>query len=182
MTKLDENGQERGSLAKLFPIKDLLMSTDGVFYASSEEDIELHGVTVFSGFTADADPDPLIPELLKRARSRTDESGKVTLVLIGSGITADARSFFAYGADRIFIYDDPEFRSPAQDRYKAVFSHFLENYKPDAVMAAGSETGKALLSCLTGAVVKFPEKPLKLSAPIPPDPARRGELVICKIS
>lgn len=165
----------------MFPISDLLMSTDGVFYATSEEDIELHGVTVFSGFMAAEDPDPLIPELLKKARSRTDSGGKVTLVLTGSGITAAARAFFAYGADRIFVFDDPSYQSPSMDQYEAIFRHFLENYKPDAIMAAGNEAGKALFSCLTGAAVGFPEKPVQISDGIPADPARRGELVICKI-
>ena len=174
-----ENGNH--SLAELFPIKDLQMSTDGMFLAASEADIELHGVTVFSGFTADGEADPVIPELLKRARAKTDEKGKVTLVLIGSGITAASRMFFAYSADRIFIYDDPAFRAPDPDQYEAVFRHFLENYKPDVILGTGNEAGKALLGCLAGASIEFPEKPLRISAEIAPDPSHRGELVICKL-
>ena len=174
-------GNESHRLAKLFPVKDLLMSTDGVFYASSEGNIELHGVTVFAEYTAEAEPDPVIPELLKRARERTDAGGKVTLVLTGYGITAAARMFFAYGADRIFIYDDPGFRAPDPDQYEAVFKHFLENYKPDIILGTGNETGKALLGSLVGASIEFSGKPLRISAGITPDPSRRGELVICKL-
>ena len=77
---------KNGGLSELFPLRDLLMSTDGVFYATSEDEIELHGVTVFSEFQAEGEPDLRIPELLKRAREKTDASGKVTLVLTGSGM------------------------------------------------------------------------------------------------
>lgn len=175
-----EHESRKNSLAELFPVKDLLMSTDGAFIVSSETDIELHGVTVFAEFTAEAEPDPVITELLKRARERTDKTGKVTLVLTGDGITAASRVFFSYGADRIFIYDDPALRAPASDQYKAVFSHFLENYKPDVILGTNNEAGKALLGCLVGAQIDFPGKPLRISAGITPDPSRRGELVICK--
>ena len=174
-------GDESHKLAELFPVEDLLMSTDGVFLASSEGDIELHGVTVFSGFDAEAETDPVIPELLKRAREKTDESGKITLVLTGHGITAAAREFFAYGADRIFIYDDPALQFPTLEAFKAVFGHFLTNYKPDLILGTGNEAGKALLGSLAGASIEFPEKPLRIAAGITPDPSRRGELVICKL-
>ena len=157
------------------------MSTDGVFLASSEAEIELHGVTVFSEFTPDREPDPVITELLRRAREKTDAAGKVTLVLTGSEITAASRVFFAYGADRIFIYEDPELSSPAPGQFEAVFSHFLKNYKPDLIMGTANEAGKALLCCLIGAPIVFPEKPLRISAGLTPDPDRRGELVVCRL-
>lgn len=170
---------KNGGLSELFPLRDLLMSTDGVFYATSEDEIELHGVTVFSEFQAEGEPDLRIPELLKRAREKTDASGKVTLVLTGSGITSAARSFFAYGADRIFVYDDPAYQSP--EGYKDIFRHFLTNYKPDSIMGTGNKTGKAMLGCLAGAVIGFPGKPVRISPEFTPDPSRRGELIICKL-
>lgn len=180
MDKAEEN---RGCLADLFPIKDLEMSTDSVFRAVSQENIELHGVTVFGECHVGTDPDPIILELLKRARKRIGADGaKVSLVLIGSGIAAKARAYFAYGADRIFVYDDPELGTPSAGQFTAVFRHFLRNYKPDTILGTNTTpSGKTLLTGLVKAPFVFHDQAVRVSSEFCADRSRHGELVLCEI-
>ena len=180
MNRTDET--ERGTFETLFPIKTLTMSTDGVFRADSEEDIELHGITVFGECTADDDPDPVIPELLKRAKAETTESsGKVSLVLIGDGITAAAPTFFTFGADRIFVYDDPSLRTFPGKGCLAVLRHFLSNYKPDSILGTNNTIGRTLLAGITKPGIEFSEKPLFRGNSSEPKPDLFGELILCEI-
>ncbi len=88
---------------------------------------------------------PVALELLGKARELADKiSAKVSLLLIGSGLVESARKYWANGADRVFVYDDPVLASFDLERYTAVLTHFIENYKPSTILVGGTPLGRTL--------------------------------------
>ena len=173
---------EHNILKDLFPVKTLEISPDGVYCAVSEEEIELHGITVFGECAPDNGSAPVTLELLKRAKeAAAEDTGKVSLVLAGSGIAAAARLYFAYGANRIFVYDDASLRTPSESRLRAVLAHFLTNYKPDRILGTGDPIGTVLLSGIAGAGLPDPDKTPRISSGYKADPEHLGELILCEI-
>ena len=114
--------------------------------------------------------------LLAAARDLVHGSGpRTALLLIGDGLVETARRFYAYGADRVFVYDDPSLKEYDAERYAAVVSHFVTNYKPSAILFDDTPQGQLLLAPL-GTVEAFAE-----GKAVEPDSARKGELIICEI-
>ena len=114
--------------------------------------------------------------LLAAARDLVYGSGpRTALLLIGDGLVETARRFYANGADRVFVYDDPSLKEYDAERYAAVVSHFVTNYKPSAILFDDTSQGQALLAPL-GTVEAFDgwEDPVN-------DPDRKGELIICEM-
>ena len=172
----------RGELEDLFPIRDLYLSPASLYWAYSEGDIELYGGTVFAEWNTGTGPDPFISQLLKKAGEwPANDRSRISLVLIGSGIAAEARCWFARGADRIFVYDDPRLKMPSAGQFTAVFRHFLENYKPNLILGGANRAGIILLADLMKVDLPFPDKPLRISKKFKVDPSHRGELVLCEI-
>ena len=106
---------------------------------------EWRGIAVFGEFLPDSTLHPVVPELLGEARRLAAKiNSKVSLILIGSGIVENARQYFANGADRIFVYDDPLLSSFDLERYTTVLAHFIENYKPSTILVGGTPLGRSL--------------------------------------
>ena len=149
---------------------------------------EWRGVTVFGEFQSGGDLHPLTLELLVKAREMAAESGdKAQLLLIGNGLVENARKFYAYGADRVFVYDDPSLAAVDSERYIRVMAHFIDNYKPAAIIFTETELGVLLQKHIldhaesNGNVLKVQTIQEALSPEKAPDPAYLGELVICEI-
>ena len=149
---------------------------------------EWRGVTVFGEFQSSGDLHPLTLELLVKAREMAAESGdKAQLLLIGNGLVENARKFYAYGADRVFVYDDPTLAAVEAERYIRVMAHFIDNYKPAAIIFPETELGMLLQKHIldhaeaNGNELKVQTTQESLSPGKAPDPAHLGELVICEI-
>ena len=114
--------------------------------------------------------------LLAAARDLVHGSGpRTALLLIGEGLVETARRFYAYGADRVFVYDDPSLKEYDAERYAAVVSHFVTNYKPSAILFDDTPQGQSLLAPL-GTVEAFAG-----GKGLEPDSSRKGELIICEM-
>ena len=112
---------------------------------SAANKAEWQGIAVFGEFLPDGTIHPVVLELLGKARELADKIGsRVSLVLIGSGLVENARSYFANGADRVFVYDDPLLAAYDTERYTTVLTHFIENYKPSAILVGGTPLGRTL--------------------------------------
>ena len=99
-------------------------------------------IAVYGGLRTDGNLLPIVLELLGKARELADQTGvKVSLVMIGNQISRNARDFFRFGADRIFIYDDPLYKNMNSDIARSIFDNFFENYKP-SVMLFGENNGE----------------------------------------
>ena len=149
---------------------------------------EWRGVTVFGEFLEDGFLHPLTRTLLEKARKLADDDNdKAQILLIGDGLVASARNYFAYGADRVFVYDDPDLATVESQRYTEVMAHFIDNYKPAAILFPQTELSNHLAACILRYAKAQENKMESLSFREPiipvgvPNPAHRGELVICEI-
>ncbi len=88
---------------------------------------------------------PVTFELLGKAGELAKKiSQPVCCVMIGSGIGNLAESVLEYGADEVYVYDDPEFRYFRVEPYTAALEDFINNRKPCAVLVGGTVTGRCL--------------------------------------
>ena len=150
--------------------------------------LEWRGVTVFGELCADGSLRPEAMKLFSKVRKMADaDDDKAQLLLIGDGLVETARDYFAYGMDRVYVYDDPSLAEPDPEQYGRMMAHFIDNYKPAAILFPESPLA-AYLQTLILDHAKAQGKELTLSVytetldPIPtPNCSKRGELVICEI-
>ena len=149
---------------------------------------EWRGVTILGELLPDGTLDPAALDLLGKARKIADETDdKAQLLLIGDGLVETARAYFANGADRVFVYDDPSLKEYDDEQYAAVLWHFVDNYKPAALYIIQTPCGESLSYDIikqVKTVMSFDGEMTitgKFPAAAEPDLSRRGELVICEI-
>lgn len=149
---------------------------------------EWRGFTIFGELLPDGKLDPAALDLLGKARKIADETDdKAQLLLIGNSLVETARAYFANGADRVFVYDDPSLKDHDAERYAAVLWQFIDNYKPAALYFIQTPSGEILSSRIIDrlrTVMPFDGETTvteEIPAAASPDPSRRGELVICEI-
>lgn len=149
---------------------------------------EWRGITIFAPLVPDGTLHPDVFPLLGKAHRIADESSdKAQLLIIGEGLVETARSYYANGADRVFIYDDKSLKSFNIDRYTQIILYFIENYKPAAICFPGTPECANLSGCIIEKMksilpfVGMTENTGTFPAAISPMPGHRGELVICEI-
>ncbi|MGN1046989.1 MAG: electron transfer flavoprotein subunit alpha [Eubacteriales bacterium] len=88
---------------------------------------------------------PVAFELLGKAKSLASvTSHPVYALLIGSELSEEAEKLLAYGADKVYLYDAPEFAGSKIDTYTNAFSDFVENVHPSSVMVGATNLGRSL--------------------------------------
>ncbi len=102
------------------------------------------GICVFCEI-ADGKLHPVTLELLGKARELADSiSHPVYGILIGSGVGEYAQELTHYGADKVFIYDDPAFAEFRISPYTAAFYDFIEKIKPSSILVGATNMGRSL--------------------------------------
>ena len=149
-----------------------------------EDNDNLREIAVLGEFCPDGVIHPASLQLLAKARELVDRRGqKAELILIGDGLVETARRYYADGADRVFVYDDPLLKELELERYGAVLKHFITNYRPSVLLVNNTPTGRALASC--AAAFAETERTdgccFRGGAAFKPDPSRKGELIICEL-
>ncbi len=84
-------------------------------------------------------------ELLGKARELAAViNHPVYAIAIGEDLDACAKELLRYGADKVFVYDDPEFKEFRIEPYTAAFCDFIEKYKPSSVLVGATNLGRQL--------------------------------------
>jgi electron transfer flavoprotein alpha subunit len=85
-------------------------------------------------------------ELLGVGRRLADElDEKLFAVLIGSGIASElAQECIYFGADKVYVIDDPIFKYYLTDSYVAAMEKLTQNLKPDLVLFGQTSMGRDL--------------------------------------
>ncbi len=102
------------------------------------------GVTVYADCT-DGKLHRVTLELCGKARELAAVTGHpVYAILIGSGVSDAAERLLHYGADKVFVYDDPALAEFRIEPYTAVFCDFIEKFKPSSVLVGATNLGRQL--------------------------------------
>ncbi|MDR0931897.1 MAG: FAD-binding protein [Victivallales bacterium] len=102
------------------------------------------GVAVVAEQTAGA-VHPITFELLGKARDLADKiNHPVYCVLIGYRIADKADELLSYGADEVFVYDDPALEHFRIEPYTAVLEDFINKNLPSTVLVGGTTSGRSL--------------------------------------
>ena len=84
-------------------------------------------------------------ELLGKARELAAVNGqKVLSLMIGSNIGESAKELFCYGADEVYVYDDPGLNDFLIEPYTNVFYSFIQQFKPSSILVGATNVGRSL--------------------------------------
>jgi electron transfer flavoprotein alpha subunit len=109
---------------------------------------EYHGVWVFAE-QRDKKLMPVVIELLGEGRKLADEIGcELAAVLLGEDVGALVDELFAYGANKVYLADDPKLATYRTDAYTKVFNEAVETYMPEIVLLGATHIGRDLGPCL----------------------------------
>ena len=85
---------------------------------------------------------PVVIELLGEGRKLADAVGcELCAVLLGDKVEGLTDELFAYGADKVYLADDPELKDYRTDAYSITIGKAIEEYKPEIVLAVNCNTG-----------------------------------------
>ena len=86
---------------------------------------------------------PIAKEMLGAARKLAGELGEdVSAALIGSGVAGAAPEAISFGADKVYIVDDPLLKDYRTDSYVAVAEKVIKQANPRIVLAGQTTIGR----------------------------------------
>lgn len=92
---------------------------------------------------------PVSLELLGAGRKLADKRGvPLAGVLIGENVWLLSQTAIHYGADIVYVYDDPIFQNYRTESYMKAVIHCCEKYKPEIFLYGATSTGKDLASAV----------------------------------
>lgn len=84
-------------------------------------------------------------ELLGKAKELAKVNDEPVLALmIGHNITSKAQELCNYGADSVYVYDDPGLKDFLIEPYANVFEDFIKAVKPSAILVGATNVGRSL--------------------------------------
>jgi electron transfer flavoprotein alpha subunit len=93
-------------------------------------------------------------EMAGKSRELADQLGTtVTACVLGSDVGRIAEEAIAYGADRVFLVDDPTLQTYRTDPYAAVMVDLVQRYKPEILIMGASSRGRDLAGSIATQLV-----------------------------
>ena len=88
---------------------------------------------------------PISWEMLGKGRELADaRSTSLTACVLGDGVESIAKETVAYGADRVFLVDDPSLSVGRTQPYARCLVYLAEMYKPEIFLLGASSRGRDL--------------------------------------
>ncbi len=104
---------------------------------------EPKGVLVFS------DNQDLALEILGKAREIADKlQAELSVLIIGKGVEEKAAVLARFGADNVYVVDNPALERFQAESYLSVLHNLVANYKPEIVLLGSTKNGKPLAARL----------------------------------
>jgi electron transfer flavoprotein alpha subunit len=92
-------------------------------------------------------------ELLGEGRKLADKRNtKLSAVFIGHGIREKAKVLIAYGADIVYIADDPALKDFNDDSYAAILMTLAQQHKPEIILAGATAIGRSFIPKVASAL------------------------------
>ncbi|WP_352402329.1 electron transfer flavoprotein subunit alpha/FixB family protein [Synergistes jonesii] len=96
---------------------------------------------------------PVSRELLAWGKELADALGApLASVIVGSGIKEQSASLAAYGADKVYVADAPEFENFKADITSATLAEMIEKYKPSILIASATTQGRTVMPMLSSRI------------------------------
>ncbi len=96
-----------------------------------------------------SDKQDLMLEMLGIGRELADKLGsELVAVSLGSNITDGANEFIRYGADKVYVADDPSLEHFQLDACLAILHDLLIKYMPESMIIGSTRNGKPLAARL----------------------------------
>jgi electron transfer flavoprotein alpha subunit len=88
-------------------------------------------------------------ELLGAGRKLADKRGvELAGILIGNNIKHLTKNVFEYGADTVYVYDQPIFKNYRTESFMQALLECSNKYKPEIILFGATSTGKDLASAV----------------------------------
>ena len=88
---------------------------------------------------------PTVLELISEARKLADDMGvEVCGLLLGENVEGMAKELGAYGADKVYVCDDPKLATYTTDAYAKVICDVVMDKKPEIMLIAATNIGRDL--------------------------------------
>ena len=88
---------------------------------------------------------PVVIELLGEGRKLADTKGiKLNAILLGKDVNGLAEELIAYGAETVYVADDPLLENFTTDGYKKVIVDAVNEIKPEIVLIGATNIGRDL--------------------------------------
>lgn len=89
---------------------------------------------------------PVVYELLGEAqRLAGGLNADVTCVLLGCELKDKTQDLIGYGADKVYLVDDPLLKDFRDDVYGDVLIHMIQKYRPEIFLAGATSIGRSLI-------------------------------------
>jgi len=106
---------------------------------SDYKGVMIHGEIIEGKLSA------MATELLGCGRKMADELGQeLSAVLIGSDVSGFAQAAISYGADKVYVVDDPLLKDYQTDSYVTVMEKVVKEVMPQIILMGQTTTGRDL--------------------------------------
>jgi electron transfer flavoprotein alpha subunit len=88
-------------------------------------------------------------EMLGKGRELADQmKTQLNAIIIGHGVQGEASELMKYGADKVYVADDPLMARFQSDVYLSVLYNLAINHKPNVILVGSTKNGKPLAARL----------------------------------
>lgn len=92
-------------------------------------------------------------ELLGEGRKLADKKNtRLSAVFLGHGVRDKAKELIAYGADIVYVADDPALKDFNDDSYAAVLTTLAKQHKPEIILAGATAIGRSFFPKVASAL------------------------------
>jgi electron transfer flavoprotein alpha subunit len=96
-----------------------------------------------------SDNSDLVLEMLGKGRELADRmQAELAVVSIGNNVQDRASEWFRFGADKVYVVDNPILERFQVERYLSVLHSLVQNYKPEFLLIGSTKNGKPLAARL----------------------------------
>jgi electron transfer flavoprotein alpha subunit len=150
VARINDKCTECGACVEVCPVEAITRTERAKTEEVSPEDYR--GVWVFAE-QRDGEIMGITLELLGEGRRLAETLGvELAAVLLGDGVETKTPELFAYGADVVYLVEDPELKNYRTESYTAVLEHLIKKYRPEIMLIGATNIGRDLAPRLAGRI------------------------------
>jgi electron transfer flavoprotein alpha subunit len=117
------------------------------------EGIQIYRGVWVAGEQHDGEVHPVTHELLGAGRKLADKLGvELAVVLMGEGLATAGNELVGYGADRVYLVEDPALVPFTDEIHANVLAELVQAKKPEILLAGATATGRSYIPRVAAAL------------------------------